>query len=310
MRWYKEIFYFAWHFGLHTMWDIVVSPRLIKKHTRSDGIMSFLGRLFKEEIESLSTIDAINDNDTLSNNKKIWLCWWQGKEEMPETIRKCVESIFHFHQDCDIVVLDKNNYSKYVKLPQVIIDKVEKKIISLSQLSDILRCSLLYEYGGIWLDSALFCTAHGEWNNMKFFSPKIRCDESSFISGFKWVPGCIGAISYFPLFGFAYDCFIKYWERHSFLVDFLLVDYVFELAYRNSKLLKDIIDSREYNNEGIHASRYLFNDKCDVQMYNELIKNNQFLSLTWRFPYRITDENGDLTYYGQLLKDFDKYDKT
>ena len=52
--------------------------------------------------------------------------------------------------------------------------------------------------------------------------------------------------------------------------------------------------------------RYHFNDKCDTRVYNELIENNQFLSLTWRLPYRLQDENGELTYYGRLLKDFDR----
>ena len=305
MRWYKEILCFSWHFGPRAAWDIALCPRLMKTHSRAEGIMSFLERVFKDELASLRAINTISD-EVLSRDERIWLCWWQGEKDMPQTIRNCVDSISYHHKDCSIVIIDKDNYSDYVEIPKGILDKVERKVITLTQLSDILRCGILDKYGGIWLDAALFCTSHGHWENEIFFSPKIRCENNDHISGFKWVPGCIGAIPQFPLFGFAFQCFKKYWERYSFLVDFLMVDYIFELAYRNNTIVQEIIDRRPYDNEGIHSSRYLFNEKCDESVYQQLIKNNTFLSLTWRFPYRTNTGNGELTYYGRLLKDFDR----
>lgn len=287
------------------MWNITICPRLFKSRSRAEGILSFLEQVFKDEILRLRDIKSLPDNQVLSKNERIWLCWWQGKNDMPPTIKNCIDSICYYHKDCTITILDNNNYSDYVEIPEVIIDKVARRVMTLSQFSDILRCAVLYKHGGIWLDSALFCNSHGEWNGMRFFSPKINIENDSYISGFKWVPGCIGAVPGFPMFGFAYHCFIKYWERYSFLVDFLMVDFIFELAYRNNVLIQEIIDDRSFNNEGIHKSRYLFNDRCDENEFQRLVHENTFLSLTWRFQYHTHTDSGELTYYGRLLQEFE-----
>lgn len=55
-----------------------------------------------------------------------------------------------------MVVIDQNNYRDYVDIPDYIIKKLDKKQMSLTHFSDILRMALLYEYGGVWMDATLF----------------------------------------------------------------------------------------------------------------------------------------------------------
>lgn len=50
-----------------------------------------------------------------------------------------------------IVTLD--NYKDFIDLPSYIEEKFKKGIISYTQLSDILRFTLLATHGGIWIDS-------------------------------------------------------------------------------------------------------------------------------------------------------------
>lgn len=62
----------------------------------------------------------------------IWTMWWQGYDNMPPIVKACIQSMRrHVSGNVKFVLLTKDNYSDYVKIPQYILDKVEKKIITL-----------------------------------------------------------------------------------------------------------------------------------------------------------------------------------
>lgn len=48
--------------------------------------------------------------------------------------------------------------NNYIKIPDIIQDRVESKKISMAQYSDIIRMCLLAEYGGLWIDSTVLVT--------------------------------------------------------------------------------------------------------------------------------------------------------
>ena len=60
--------------------------------------------------------------------------------------------------DYEFIIIDQNNFSKYLELPEWILKKVEKKEITLTHLADIIRMGLLKQYGGIWVDATMFFT--------------------------------------------------------------------------------------------------------------------------------------------------------
>lgn len=49
-----------------------------------------------------------------------------------------------------------NNYHEYVTLPDYVVEKQKKGNISLTHFSDVLRFTLVYEYGGIWFDATIY----------------------------------------------------------------------------------------------------------------------------------------------------------
>ncbi len=79
------------------------------------------------------------------------------------------------------------------------------------------------------------------------------------------------------------------------------MDCIFELAYRHNDDIKKMIDSVPLNNANLHKSRYMFNEKCQEDIFRQLLEQNQFMSLTWRIKYNEFDDNGDITYYGKLV---------
>ena len=57
-----------------------------------------------------------------------------------------------------VVILNKENISKYIQIPQFTYEKLKSGIISIPHFADIIRTKLLYEYGGIWMDATLYMT--------------------------------------------------------------------------------------------------------------------------------------------------------
>lgn len=96
----------------------------------------------------------INDD----KNEKIFTLWLQGEENAPDLVKACFRSI---RKNCtqELIVLDEKTVFDYITLPDVIMEKRRRGQIKNAHFADICRVELLYEHGGIWLDSTGFATA-------------------------------------------------------------------------------------------------------------------------------------------------------
>ncbi|WP_029233676.1 capsular polysaccharide synthesis protein [Butyrivibrio sp. VCB2006] len=92
------------------------------------------------------------------NNDTVWIMWLQGLENAPEIVQKCIESQKKIMPEKTFVIIDENNYSQYVTLPDFIIRKREQGIITNALFSDIMRLELLNKYGGYWIDASVYMT--------------------------------------------------------------------------------------------------------------------------------------------------------
>ena len=86
---------------------------------------------------------------------KIWTMWLQGLENAPKIVQHCIASIQKRYRD-DLIILTSDNFSHYVDIPDFVIEKNKKGIITNTHFSDIVRFSLIKKYGGMWLDSTIF----------------------------------------------------------------------------------------------------------------------------------------------------------
>ena len=86
-------------------------------------------------------------------SKIFWTCWWQGVENAPLLVQKCIERMNRFSNGYEVRVVTEANVNDYIRLPEYIIQKHEQGIIPHAHFSDIVRLMLLREYGGIWIDS-------------------------------------------------------------------------------------------------------------------------------------------------------------
>lgn len=87
--------------------------------------------------------------------KVIWTCWFQGQTNAPELARKCLLSWKDKNPGWDFRCLDARTALRYA--PFLANFDLNSRTVTAASLSDILRISLLHEFGGVWADATVFC---------------------------------------------------------------------------------------------------------------------------------------------------------
>ena len=85
-----------------------------RNHKIQERIIEIVG---EEEFNNIPS----NASSPASGPSKIWFCWMQGEENMPEIPRRCLASLRKHAKDHEVIVLTIENYRKYVSLPDHII---------------------------------------------------------------------------------------------------------------------------------------------------------------------------------------------
>jgi len=87
--------------------------------------------------------------------KTIFILWFQGFDNSPDIVKKCVKSWKYYNPDWEIILLNNHNLNKYINLDDYL--DISKKKIEKCHLSDLIRVMLLKKYGGLWVDATTFC---------------------------------------------------------------------------------------------------------------------------------------------------------
>lgn len=165
----------------------------------------------------------------------------------PEVVRLCISSIRHHANGAKVVVLDKDNYKKYVSLPEHIMEKFGKGI-TVTELSDIIRMLLLRDYGGLWLDSTILCTKDipAEIFDYSFYTLRLKDhglkEQDFLISHGRWSIFAIGAEKGKLLFELVSWMLQEYWKTHTEIVDYFLTDYCINRCYEEVGIIREEVD--------------------------------------------------------------------
>lgn len=184
---------------------------------------------------------------------KVWIVWWQGKEEMPILVKNCYQSVVEHNPEMKVVVIDKNNYLDYVQLPQHILTKFKNGYISITHFSDILRFYLLSQWGGWYLDSTLFLFSHLPVTDDLFtikHSQEFYDFHSCVWAGFIWYMP-----PRHPLSVYMCDCYNIYWKNHNKVLTYFLMDHFIRLLYDKQPLFRSYIDGLPISNQYLYFFR-------------------------------------------------------
>lgn len=157
--------------------------------------------------------------------KVIWWCWLQGKEQAPQIVKACFNSLKQL-TGYSLVVIDNANWRDYVELPGYIVDKWENKQIPPALFSDLLRLELLIKYGGTWIDSTVLCTGNVNDNYLDadVFLFQYTKQGSIPVSISNWF---ISACSNNEVLMVLREMLYAYWKDYDCVLDY----YIFHLFF-------------------------------------------------------------------------------
>ncbi len=219
----------------------------------------------------------------------MWTLWWQGEKNAPELVKVCLQSqkAFCEKKGINYFVIDKDNYSNYVKIPDVIMQKFVNGNITVTHFSDILRAELLKTYGGLWIDATILITGDldsGFYSSI-FYTNKKRTYQRiqrKIVSQGRWTGYFLKGAPHMPLFELMSDAFKCYWENHNELIDYYLIDYIISFGYDSCENIKRTIDSVPYNNEHIFDLNMILSDDYDKDAVSNILKKNVIHKLSYK----------------------------
>jgi hypothetical protein len=293
--------------------------RYAYKHT---CIKKYLKRKYRKVIKRFkqkqNSVDA-----SFADHYPVWFMWWQGADNMPPIVRACYRSLTGNANGHKINLVTKDNFHNFAAIPAYIIKKMNKKIISLTHFSDILRMCLLYEHGGLWLDSTVLLTAPLPslppiCAHLGFWSPKDDGKilktwfgaENWIVREGKWLTFCLYLSRHNLLAGIVRALFFEYFKNKNIPIDYFLFDYFISLSYDALQEIRILIDSVPspplHNNSQVHEilHRLHLDYEYNKELFDEVCAGTCFHKLSWKENYNMFTETGKLTNYGYIINTF------
>lgn len=305
----KEIVFYSQFWGVYNALRIQLFPKLQSVFNKKDYVYLKNKQLTKLLKDEFAEIIAKYKNEkhpepiNITPETPIWVCWWQGETDMPEMIKQCYKLLLRNSNGHPINLITKYNYDKYIEIPDNILTLVNKKEVTITTLSDIIRMSLLAKHGGIWIDATYWVTKLIDFGNNKFFTIRQeRFKGQGTISDFRWTPHCIGCGNPYYIFSFIKECFIHHLNLHNKIIEYLLIDYIINIAYEEFEDFKKIIDNLPNHEPHIYIMPWLFNQKFDEDTMKNIYATTPFLKLTYKQEYYRQTPSGEQTFYNYFIK--------
>lgn len=273
-------------------------------NTVQDYVDTYLGNLLESYVEkSTEPIEQVRDNDKIP----VWCCWWQGVESMPELVKMChirlKQVIPSDKAELHLITLD--NYKSYVDIPEHILEKFDKGIITMTTMSDVLRFHLLERYGGYWLDSTVFFTDDipEEYFSGSFYCQRMTESEQAKREACKcnWCGFSMAGPKGNIVFRYMKEAFAKWWGDYDTIIDYVLIDYLLMSGYQYVPEIRKIVNQVPNNNEDIFEMYQVLNKPYSKELYDKLTKRNVMHKLTYKMDLQKITEDGQITLYGFLL---------
>lgn len=280
--------------------DIVAA----EKH---DWILTYLKACCPETIKKYSEMQLQEPCVAPQETVKVWSMWWQGEEAAAPLFKMCIESA-RKHTGHPVVVLSKDNYTDYFSIPEYMLQKHREGKIALQHICDFMVVSILAAQGGFFTGATVYISQDVPESLLKtpFFTCRAETKAQTLMSRSRWVGYLLAGNKDFPLFTFARDFLMEYWKTNDQIVDYLLLDYIFELAYEIIPRVKRVIDALPDNNlQRNELINRLGEPYCAEKFAEFTTGETMFYKLSWKFGSKaVKTPAGEITNYGYMLQEF------
>ncbi len=233
-------------------------------------------------------------------SRRVWVYWSTGMEQTaPELVKRCFSSLQANLPDREIILLSKENYHEYVRIPDYIVDKYNRGIIQHVHFADLLRIELLAQQGGTWIDSTVFCMSQD--------IPRYMLDDEFFIFQ-KLKPGLDGHatnISSWFITAWSNQKFIlaqqallrAYWQRYDKAVDYFFFHHF--MAIISHFYAEDWRRCIQFPNSLPHVLLLMIFEPFSQKKWDAVKAACPFQKLSYKFDE--TDLQRPDTYYQHIL---------
>lgn len=277
-----------------------ITSRLMRKHKT---VLNYLESRYADFYRRYDYAQPLPDDDDPAYQGKVWLCWWQGIDNAPALVQRCVESIQRNVKEHDVIILTDENYRRYVDIPDWIVDKYRNGVFSRTHFSDILRYCLLSQHGGLWLDATFFCARPlDDYLDMPLFTIKRPGYDHRSVACGMFAGYSLGCdYEHRRIFAVMRDFLFEYWRTNDFLIDYLLVDYMCKLAQQYDSRIAQAFESVVPNNPQCDDLVKSLASPFDQRLWDELKSDTSLFKLTWKQQFPSVVEGKD-TFYARLLQ--------
>lgn len=228
----------------------------------------------------------------------IWVYWKQGIENAPDIVKKCIYSITKSTKQ-PVIILDEKNISEYVIFPYYIMEKRKKGNISEAAFSDILRFSLLENYGGTWIDATVFASDElpDYIINSDFFAyrdtfgPIENPTEMSL-----WV---LHSKPHNKIIQESRNILFEYWRKENYVIEYLLPYMILTMVLKTKY-------PSEYKNMPYASSEYCyllfqsFEDLFNEKKYQHICSLTQIHKLSYKIEDKLYSKKD--TFYKYIIE--------
>lgn len=267
-----------------------------KKH---NVIISYIqNNLSKYRDEEYHNCIGTNKN---IHDDTIWVFWWQGEDFMPDIVSVCYKQLKKHSGKHSVILITKNNIQDYLSVPECIVNKIGRSM-TYTHFSDYVRLNLLAIYGGLWIDSTFLFTKDIDESifEYNFFSIKNNPVDNQCVCKYRWAVNFMYVKSNSDVMYHVRNMFAAFCENNSSQLDYLFIDYCFEMEARLNEKFNEYLEHIPKTNEDCHELRIHFNEPYDEKMWDKWTSNTNWFKLTYKGEL-VRNTNEYITYYGYII---------
>lgn len=218
------------------------------------------------------------------HTKKIWWLWFQGSENAPLIVQKCLDTVKYYsaQMNLEVIELDERNLFEYVKLPNQIINMWKQKRITNANFSDLCRITLLADYGGLWIDSTVFLTGK---INKEILQSDIFFYQASFLDMTvtkvsNWFMYAKNPDNYFMQS--LKESMINYWINNKYMDDYFIF-HIMIAAMSEKKCFRKYFENMPYfSNTYPHLLSLELNNEMNKEKLRHILQMSNVHKLTYK----------------------------
>lgn len=269
---------------LNPLWYSHDERRRRRRETIVEAKMGYLSQ-YDSVVKNIKALPWPSISDRDSEEEHVFTLWLQGEEQAPPIVKACFESMRRYIS-LPLLILDEKTIFDWISLPDHIMHKWKKGMITRTHFSDLCRIELLYEHGGIWADATDFFTGS---------IPSTVMDEDFFLfmagsnirlgGTHAFVQSCFMRMRKGnPLLGMWRELLFKYWENENRLLDYFTLHFLFRYLVENNEEAAELFSTMpKINQDPTHVLFCGYKDApYTPQLYDEITGKTFFQKTTYK----------------------------